>query len=507
MPAGEFDLRGAIDMANILNAAETITFDPSVFSTSQTITVSSTLNLTETAGSEVIDGPGASLVTVSGNNAVTVFSVASGVTSSFSGLTISGGLGGGSTGDNGGGIYNSGTTTVTNAIIEDNSAINAGGGIFNAAGTMTVNDCTIANNTAGGAFVAGGGGIYSGATLTITNSTIDNNVSHTYAGGIFDQGGTGLTVTNSTLAYNVASTDGGGIEVGGTTTLNNTVVALNTLGTGSGATPNDVRIYQSGSLSSASAYNLIGTGGAGGLTTGNHNQIGVANPGLGTLGDYGGPTQTIPLLPGSPAIRAGTSTGAPSTDQRGLSLDSPAPDVGAFQTNPLVVNTTIDGTGSPFGDLSLRQAANLANALGAAETITFSSTVFASTQTITLTSGQLVLSNTGGTQTITGPAAGVMVSGGGKSRVFEVDGGVTASFSGLTITGGNTTGNGGGIENSGTLTLTNSTITGDTASGLGGGLFNYPGSATIIGCTFSTTGRPRGVRLRTAMVSIRRPRR
>ena len=261
-PAGEFDLRGAIDMANILNAAETITFEPSVFSTSQTITVSSTLNLTETAGSEVIDGPGASLVTVSGNNAVTVFSVASGVTSSFSGLTISGGLGGGSTGDNGGGIYNSGTTTVTNAIIEDNSAINAGGGIFNAAGTMTVNDCTIANNTAGGAFVAGGGGIYSGATMTITNSTIDNNVSHTYAGGIFDQGGTGLTVTNSTVAYNVASTDGGGIEIGGTTTLDNTVVALNTLGTGSGAAPNDVRIYQSGSLSSASAYNLIGTGGA-----------------------------------------------------------------------------------------------------------------------------------------------------------------------------------------------------------------------------------------------------
>ena len=316
-------------MANILNAAETITFEPSVFSTSQTITVSSTLNLTETPGSEVIDGPGASLVTVSGNNAVTVFSVASGVTSSFSGLTISGGLGGGSTGDNGGGIYNSGTTTFTNAIIEDNSAINAGGGIFNAAGTMTVNDCTIANNTAGGDFVAGGGGIYSGATMTITNSTIDNNVSHTYAGGIFDQGGTGLTVTNSTLAYNVASTDGGGIEIGGTTTLDNTVVALNTLGTGSGATPNDVRIYQSGSLSSASAYNLIGTGGAGGLTTANHNQVGVANPGLGTLGDYGGPTQTIPLLPGSPAIRAATSTGAPSTDQRGLSLDSPAPDVGA----------------------------------------------------------------------------------------------------------------------------------------------------------------------------------
>ena len=130
--------------------------------------------------------------------------------------------------------------------------------------------------------------------------------------------------------------------------------------------------------------------------------------------------------------------------------------------------------------------------LGATETITFSSTVFASNQTITLTSGQLVLSDTGGTQTITGPAAGVIISGGGKSRVFQVDGGVTASLSGLTISGGSTTGNGGGIENSGTLTLTNSTITGDTATGLGGGLSNYPGSATIIGCTFSSDWAAKG---------------
>ena len=40
------------------------------------------------------------------------------------------------------------------------------------------------------------------------------------------------------------------------------------------------------------------------------NLVGVADPGLGALGNYGGPTETIPLLPGSPAIDAGTSTGA-----------------------------------------------------------------------------------------------------------------------------------------------------------------------------------------------------
>ena len=44
--------------------------------------------------------------------------------------------------------------------------------------------------------------------------------------------------------------------------------------------------------------------------------------------------------------------------------------------------------------------------------------------------------DTGGTQTITGPAAGVTISGGQKSRVFQVDANVTASLSGLTLTGG-----------------------------------------------------------------------
>ena len=88
------------------------------------------------------------------------------------------------------------------------------------------------------------------------------------------------------------------------------------------------------------------------------------------------------------------------------------------------------------GPGSLRQAIHDANAQRGAETITFDPTAFATPQTITLTSGQLELSDPTGTETITGPAAGVTVSGGGTSRVFQVDAGVTASISGLTITGG-----------------------------------------------------------------------
>ena len=111
-------------------------------------------------------------------------------------------------------------------------------------------------------------------------------------------------------------------------------------------------------------YNLIGTGGSGGITGGSGGNIvltGSETAGLSPLGDYGGPTQTMALLPGSPAIGAGIAT---DSRARAPGHHRPArvrptrtdPDIGAFQTNPLVVNTTIDGTGSPSGDLSLRQA-------------------------------------------------------------------------------------------------------------------------------------------------------
>ena len=62
--------------------------------------------------------------------------------------------------------------------------------------------------------------------------------------------------------------------------------------------------------------------------------------------------------------------------------------------------------------------------------------MFNTPQTITLSGTQLELSDTTGTETITGPAAGVTVNGNDASRVFQVDAGVTASISGLTITGG-----------------------------------------------------------------------
>ena len=88
------------------------------------------------------------------------------------------------------------------------------------------------------------------------------------------------------------------------------------------------------------------------------------------------------------------------------------------------------------GEGSLAYEIDLANACAGANTIDFDSTVFDEPQTIFLSGSQLELSDTSGTETIAGPAAGVTVSGVGLSRVFQVDANVTASISGLTITGG-----------------------------------------------------------------------
>src|SRR5262249_29838539 len=113
----------------------------------------------------------------------------------------------------------------------------------------------------------------------------------------------------------------------------------------------------------------------------------------------------------------------------------------------IVVNNPTD---TPVaGETDLREAIAQANAAGGDETITFDPGVFASHQTIALLHGQLVLTDTTGTEAIIGPTAGVTVNGGGGNRVFQVDGGVTASLSGMTITGGGNVFQGGGLANFG----------------------------------------------------------
>src|SRR4029077_14923791 len=101
------------------------------------------------------------------------------------------------------------------------------------------------------------------------------------------------------------------------------------------------------------------------------------------------------------------------------------------------------------GLIDLRQAIAMANKNVGDDQITFDQTAFNTPKTITLGGSQLELSDTTGKTTITAPIKGVAVSGGGASRVFQADALVTASISGMTITGGHIgfDGYGGGLLN------------------------------------------------------------
>jgi hypothetical protein len=258
----------------------------------------------------------------------------------------------------GGGIYNSGTLTVTSSTLSANAAggggkgaDDGGGGIYNS-GTLTVTSSTLSANAAsatasgqtGGHATASGGGISNSGLLTVSNSTLSANsvtasaqatmgVATASGGGIYNSNT--LTVTSSTLSANAISASGqtqtsfgGGIDNSNALDLRNTLVALNTA-----ATSPDL----SGSVSSL-GHNLIGdgTGGSGYDPT---DLVGTSSnpidPRLGPLQGNGGPTQTMALLAGSPAIDAGDNTDAPATDQRGFArIVGGTIDIGAFEVQP-----------------------------------------------------------------------------------------------------------------------------------------------------------------------------
>ena len=199
------DLRYVINQAdaNPNTDGSLIQFDPTVFAAPQTIALSAslgTLNLTETSGTEAIDGPAAG-VTVSGGNAVGVFSVAKNVTASLSGLTITGG----SSANYGGGVYNQGTLTLTGCTVSGNSAAD-GGGVYNET-TLTLTGCTVSGNSA----QEGGGGYNNNVgTLTLTGCTVSGNSAGDFGGGLENYRGT-LTLTGCTVSGNSAVYGGGGL--------------------------------------------------------------------------------------------------------------------------------------------------------------------------------------------------------------------------------------------------------------------------------------------------------
>jgi hypothetical protein len=610
--SGPGSLRAAVIQADRDGGGDTIVFS-SLFNSPQTIALTSgALQLTGKA-TTTIEGPGAKLLTVSGGGGGRVFNVEAG-SLALSGVTITGGRqysGGGvyshdstltlsnvaisgnslanspNGGDGGGGLAcrgdastNTNTTTMTHCTISGNSG-SLGGGVYNNSySTLTMTDCTLSNN--GGA--TSGGGLLNLGTATLVGCTISGNSANVTGatpgqGGGLDNDGT-MVATNCTVSGNYADVSGGGVLNSGgsnTLTLTNCTVSGNSSGGGPSGVVNNATLTMTNTIVSGNKYGDV----AGGYSGGN-NLIG-GDALLARLGNYGGPTQTMPLLPGSPAIGGGASgTAIPVIDQRGQPRAGIV-DIGAFQSqgfflklaassafqsapintefaSPLAVtvtamnsvepvnggvvsfaatpvgsasatlsaatatitggaasvtstagasigqylvtataagarpvgfvltNTQAASLGQPtprpvvekFDDLaSLRAAIAYANSHPGPDTITFDpASSGTKRQTIVLTDGPLVLTDPA-TTTIIGPGASLLtLSGGGKSRVFDIEGGSLA-LSGVTITGGNAgTGNGGGIRNDGGKLWLNDVVLRGNHARKGGGLYNN-GSATL----------------------------
>jgi len=275
------------------------------------------------------------------------------------------------------GIFDSSVTTNISGLTLSNADSSTNGGAIRNSGSLTVNNVTLSGNHT----AAGGAAIFNGGTGTVTlsNSTLSNNRSDFWA-AVYNQGST-FTITNSTFAGNTNQQNFPGAaiysESNSVTNVTNCTISKNT-GQGGAIFKNG------GGAGSVNLKNSIVSGNTGGDTTGitdlGNNLIG-GTPLLAVLGDYGGPTQTMALLPGSPAINAGTSTGAPATDQRGISRVG-AVDIGAFESRGFTIAAT---NGTP-------QSATITTQFGAPLEATVSSGV-----------GEPVI---GGVVTFTAPASG-----------------------------------------------------------------------------------------------------
>lgn len=295
----------------------------------------------------------------------------------------------------GGGIYNVGTVNIINSTLNGNRAKTPdgsarGGGIYNA-GTVNLTNSTLVNNGTGLAdglnsnVNAIGGGIFNDTgTVNVTNSTLSGNsafalgsMASARGGGIFNNIGT-VDVINSTLSSNYCSGSlsptmfGGGIFNGsGVVKVKSTIIALSTVVAQNGTVGSNPDA--SGTFTSQ-GFNLIGKndGAAASFPAGNPNANNdIVGTGASTidpkldpngLQNNGGPTQTIALLSGSPAIDKGTNigfTGSLVTDQRGpgysRTVDNPSvanaagsdgTDVGAFEFGVTIRLISITRNGS-----------------------------------------------------------------------------------------------------------------------------------------------------------------
>ena len=314
----------------------------------ENLTINISLSLIGSGASgTIIDGEGINtVVTISSTSAQVAISkvtVTYGYSQQYSGggidnagiLTINAArIAGNRSRCSGGGIANGGVLTINKSTISENNVSQVGicrgfgGGIGNS-GTLTINNSTISGNTASGTFGPTGGGIYNKGTLIVNNSTISGNVlaksgtfGGTDGGGITNSGT--LKISSSTISANGAQFGG---NLYGTARMQNSIIAHSL----SGGNCHGTVASEGYNLSSDGTCSLSGPG-----------DIKNTNPMLGPLQYNGGPTQTMALSSGSPAIDAGNPSGCTDslghllkTDQRGNprpdTEDTAGCDIGAYE--------------------------------------------------------------------------------------------------------------------------------------------------------------------------------
>ena len=190
------------------------------------------------------------------------------------------------------GVYNTGAITLTDSTISGNSG-STYGSIENQ-GVATINDCTITQNREYG--------FDNEDTAVITDSTITGNE----GGGIRNAPGNSLTLSNTIVANNPANDTASTEASGAIKSLGHNLISRKDGSTG----------WLSSDLTGSNAHPL--------------------DPKLSPLGHYGGLTQTLFTMTGSPALGAGSVALIPAgvtTDQRGFGRTVGGKvDIGAFET-------------------------------------------------------------------------------------------------------------------------------------------------------------------------------
>ncbi|HEY0308270.1 MAG TPA: choice-of-anchor Q domain-containing protein, partial [Acidobacteriaceae bacterium] len=308
-------LRDAIAAVNANGSAATIYFSPRVIG-SITLT-QGTLTLNAGTAASIV-GPGANILTISGNNNSNILQVNAGATAYVSGLLFTAG-----NAMNGGAISASGDVTIQQCAFRANQSTAAGGAIYADHAALAVMAATFYGNTA----VGSGGAIYANAgSVTLNNSTLAEN-SAMVAGGGFGSLQSAVTMTNTTVADNQSTgTSGGGMGIaGGLYLMQGTLVLANTAVAGNTAASSYADVYPFGAITDGGG-NFYGT---------SSSAASLKDPKLLALADYGGPVQTMLPQPLSPLLCAG---GAVQAAAAGLTLD----ERGAPRTTAYGTTTCVD---------------------------------------------------------------------------------------------------------------------------------------------------------------------